>query len=117
MTGPPMPPPARVPFLLFGVTVPIDVPVGALVVVDRLRDTDVFGVTTEVGRANEPGRFQLFEIEGVPGLFVPPATPGTLEGPAVEEVLFVRDELANLVWDVEETVSARGSGSSRRSEQ
>jgi hypothetical protein len=35
-----------------------------------------------LARADEPGRFQLFEIEGVPGLFVPPATPETVSGPS-----------------------------------
>jgi len=35
------------------------------------------------------------------GLLVPPVTPGRTEGEPVEDVLFLRDEAANLVWAVE----------------
>jgi hypothetical protein len=38
------------------------------------------------------------------GLFLPPTVPGTVEGPPVEQVLMVRDEMANMVWGVERTV-------------
>ncbi len=92
--------------------VPIDVPVGEVTVIDELTYMDTFGHHTTVRRADDAERFRLFEIEGLPGLFVPPATPGVLEGAALEEVLFLRDEMANLVWAVEQTV--RGpSGRSR----
>jgi hypothetical protein len=88
--------------------VPIDVPVGALTVIKELTYTDTFGHVTQVPRADDQERFQLFEIEGVPGLLVPPAAPGVLEGAAVEEVRLLRDEAANLVWAVEHLVRAPG---------
>ncbi len=84
--------------------VPIDIPFGELTVIDELTYVDTFGEQTTVARADDADRFQLFQIEGLPGIFVPPATPGALEGAALEEVLFLRDEMANLVWAVEQTV-------------
>src|SRR5262249_29944538 len=43
---------------------------------------------------------------GIPAdlLYLPPALAGTLEGPPVEQVLLVRDEMANLAWAVERVV-------------
>lgn len=84
--------------------VPVDVPFGALTVIDRLAYTTTFGEEYEVDRADEGGRFQLFEIDGLPGLLVPPAAPSVLDGPALEEVGYLRDEAANLAWAVERTV-------------
>jgi hypothetical protein len=38
-------------------------------------------------------------------LVVPPVAAHVLEGRPVEEVLFARDEMANMVWGVERTIS------------
>ena len=48
---------------------------------------------------------------GVPGaeanlLFLPPALGRSLEGAAIEDVLFMRDEMANLAWAIERTVES-----------
>jgi len=40
-------------------------------------------------------------------LFLPPALGPTLQGQAVEEVLLMRDELANLAWAIERVVENR----------
>ena len=53
----------------------------------------------------------------IDGLFVPPAAAGILEGPALEEVVFVRDEMANLAWAIERLVQApSGTPRSRTAE-
>lgn len=78
---------------------------------------DTFGEHIVVARADDADRFQLFQIEGLPGLFVPPATPGVLEGRALEEVLFLRDEMSNLVWAVEQTVRGPSGRPRQRTEE
>lgn len=90
--------------------VPVDVPVGALTVIDELSYTTTFGERIPVARADDGASYQMFEIGGVPGLpglpglLVPPASPGVLDGAAIEEVSYLRDEAANLAWAVERVV-------------
>jgi hypothetical protein len=69
------------------------------------------------------GKLRLFEISEagsdatLRGLCVPPTARTTLEGRPLEEVLFLRDEMANMAWAVEATVqSASGDPRSRRDE-
>jgi hypothetical protein len=38
------------------------------------------------------------------GVLTPPGAIAVQDGPAIEEVLFVRDEMANLAWAVERLV-------------
>lgn len=48
------------------------------------------------------------------GLLIAPGTVAVQDGPAIEEVLFLRDEMANLVWAVERCVKgASGAARSR----
>ena len=84
--------------------VPLDVPVGSLTVISRLTYTTTFGDTIVVNSANDDPGFGLFEVDGLPGLLVPPSAPGVIYGTAIEEVSFLRDEAANLVWAVERVV-------------
>jgi len=57
------------------------------------------------------GQFCLFETTDhdtgstLPGLFVPPSAPQVMDGPALEEVMFVRDQMANMAWAVERTIT------------
>ena len=37
------------------------------------------------------------------GLLIPPAAQTVLEGPDLEEIMLVRDEMANMAWAVEHT--------------
>ena len=92
---------------------PLDVPWGGRVVVQDVTVTTTFGEQVTLPVADDSGRsgtFRLFETTDLdsggtlPGLFVPPSTPQVVEGPALEEVMFVRDEMANLAWAVERTV-------------
>ena len=43
-------------------------------------------------------------------LFLPPVLAASLHGDPVEEVLFLRDELANLVWAVERLAPSLAGG-------
>lgn len=90
--------------------VPLDVQAGCHTRVTRLQYTNTFGDTFVVPPADDrsrAGRFRLFEIshsgsdETLDGLFVPPAARGTVEGRALEQVLLLRDETANMAWAIE----------------
>jgi hypothetical protein len=92
--------------------VPLDVPYGSLVTVESVLFTTTFGEryvvrpTTEV---SPDGRWRMFTVTGADGrsaegLLVPPGSVAVQDGPAVEEVLFLRDEMANLAWAVERSV-------------
>lgn len=70
--------------------------------------TDVFGDATT---ANHPGgRWNLFRLQsnrnrfGLAMLFLVAAPAETTEGPPLEEVHFLRDEVANVAWAVERVV-------------
>ncbi|MET9388037.1 hypothetical protein ABZY09_45405 [Streptomyces sp. NPDC002928] len=96
--------------------VPLDVPVGSLTTVTSVVVGDTF--SSELGGPTLlplPGagagdaHWSLYRLGTAAGgrrtgLFVPPVTAGTLEGEPLEEVLFARDEGANLAWAVERRV-------------
>jgi hypothetical protein len=106
--------------------VPVDVEAGAFTTVTRLEYTTTFGDHFVVPPADDrgrSGRFRLFALstigsdETLDGFFVPPAARGTMEGRAVEEVLLLRDETANMAWAVETLVQdAAGDPRPRRDE-
>lgn len=96
--------------------IPFSQPVGSLCHIGSLIVHDVFGGLTLVERADagaepEGRRWTMFSttIEGESAqlaqfLIIPPsASAATQIGPAIEEVRFVRDEMANMVWAVEHT--------------
>ncbi|MDQ6688609.1 MAG: hypothetical protein M3Z50_13605 [Actinomycetota bacterium] len=93
--------------------VPLDVPWGGMVVVQEVAYTTTFGeriVLPDADDHNRSGQFRVFETTNrsdgttLPGLFVPPSAPQVVDGPALEEVMFVRDEMANMAWAVERVV-------------
>jgi hypothetical protein len=102
--------------------VPVDVPPGATVV-DLLQVTDSFGTTTRIAAAaalDAPdGSWRMWELTpptltaGDPALgmrvFLPPSAP-PLEGPALDDLLIARDELANLGWIIELTTRDEDGG-------
>lgn len=80
---------------------------------------DVFGEVTLV-RAADRGtdedwrRWAMYGLEtrtpndrAIPRIFLPPTTPKLLEGPPVDRVVFLRDEMANLCWAVERTLHSK----------
>lgn len=86
--------------------VPFEQPVGTACRT-RMRVIDVFGTDTEVLRADAAGgpwtMFSTTSGGGVADAFLVPATAvgGALDGAPREDVRFLRDETANLVWAVE----------------
>lgn len=96
--------------------VPLGVPFGSLTQIDRLQVTDVFGQIVEIPRARTLGasalsRWEMYALarpEGDGGgaefLLVPPAVGFREESEPIEEVRFLRDEGANMVWGVEHRV-------------
>ncbi|WP_318570644.1 lamin tail domain-containing protein [Salinigranum marinum] len=99
---------------------PINTPVGTFTTVEEMRVTDSFGTETVVGHTSEattaetetdadtdesaPWRLFEFETSTGHGLLLPPVVAGLLESDPVEEVQFVRDELVNVAWALEEHV-------------
>ncbi len=97
--------------------VPLTLPVGSLTTIDSLVVTDTFGVRSllrpigdrALPRAHWSMWQQAFTRGTIPGphanlFFLPPSLAGTLEGNAVEEVLFMRDEMANVAWAIERRI-------------
>jgi hypothetical protein len=93
--------------------IPLDAPYGSYVTVDALSCTTSFGEQVAVGPVDDSartGRFRLFATSSndpagsIPGLFLPPSAPAVIDGAPREEVLFLRDEMANLAWAVERTI-------------
>jgi hypothetical protein len=107
--------------------VPLNVAAGSLVTVSEVAYTDTFGERMTISRAedaNLAGSFCMFEMSAldapgitVPGLLVAPTALGTLEGRALEEVLFLRDEMANMAWAVERVVQSRSGDPRSRGDE
>jgi hypothetical protein len=98
--------------LIYGsdwVVVPLDVSAGSFIVLREVSYTTTFGERFVVQRADDThrsGHFRLFEISQTgggtaAGLFVPPTGLGTQEGRPLEDVFFLRDEMASMAWAVE----------------
>ena len=100
--------------------VPIDLGVGTLTRSRSLVITDTFGVQTLIAPVNGPSQpasgWSMFELSpvhrdgGAPRrpasnlFFLAPSLLRTLDGRPLEEVLFLRDEMANMAWAVERVV-------------
>jgi len=111
--------------------IPVDTAPGALLHAQSLVVTDAFGERTLVRHyAMSPGAhpaWRLFRLTA-PGspltgrppaedvLFLPPVLAAGLHGDPIEEVVFLRDELTNLVWAVERLVPSIAGGSLNRAE-
>ena len=88
---------------------------GSVCRISAVEVTDSFGRTTAVSPFGDGAGsdWRMFEL-AQPGtsdagdtLLIPDALPTTLASKPVEEVLFLRDELANLAWAVERVVESR----------
>ncbi|MEP6491824.1 MAG: hypothetical protein ABJF01_04060 [bacterium] len=105
---------------------PLDLDGGSFTTVTELAYTTTFGERFVVPPANDDGRtgrFRLFRLDQIGdqqtmnGLFIPPSTRSTAEGRALEDVLIVRDESANMAWAIESIVQdAGGDPRNRRDE-
>jgi hypothetical protein len=112
-------------------SVPLPVQMSNLVKINELKVFNVFGEDLIVDPARKPDRdpllrWEMFTLSPVPNpdrpgvgnpdlpgvadvlgnpvLFIPPVTGFREESPTLEEVRFLRDEGANMVWGVEHTV-------------
>jgi hypothetical protein len=99
--------------------IPIELGIGTLTVTRSLVVTDSFGVQTALAPVNDPTQpatgFSMFELsvigsDGTPGrprsnlLYLAPSVVRTLDGRPLEEVRFMRDEMANMAWAIEHAV-------------
>jgi hypothetical protein len=98
--------------------IPCELPVGAWAQVRGLAVTDVFGDRTWIepagrGADDDWQRWAMFnlsrrgqqEVAADTSLLVLPTAPKVQEGPLRDELLLVRDEMANMVWAVEKTIT------------
>lgn len=104
---------------------PVDVPVGALYALDSLLVRDVFGTDTLVSRADREaigqGTWRMFSTSiaggGTADFFLVPPSAGEIlrSSRPFEEVRFARDEMANMVWGIENVLpNAAGEPWSQR---
>jgi hypothetical protein len=100
--------------------IPIDLFIGTLTRTRSLVVTDSFGVQTLISPVNDPAKpstgWSMFELSHVQRtadspkrptsnlLFLAPSLLRTLDSRPLEEVLFMRDEMANMAWAVEHAV-------------
>lgn len=90
--------------------IPVDLPVGSLCEVDNFVVRDTFGVETKVDRSRS-ANWSMFELaDGKTGqpsnqFFLPPTIHSRLQSEAIEEVALSRDEMANVVWAIERSVT------------
>lgn len=118
--------------LVFGndwYVLPVTLDVNALYKVDRFTVRDNFGITVPIPPARnlDGSHWTMFEISvqrqaNAPRLrlddcmYLCPSVE-TLEGPPLEHVLMMRDEMANMVWGIEKRVQgASGESLDRRYE-
>jgi hypothetical protein len=105
--------------LVFGndwFTLPVTLPVNAIYQVEKLDVRDNFGIVVKIPPATNPDGTQwtMYEMSVSASplvarprltdrLFLCPAV-SALEGPPLEHVLMMRDEMANMVWGIEKRV-------------
>jgi hypothetical protein len=115
--------------------IPIDLPVGSLCRTRSLVVTNTFDERFLIRAASElDGQFatwRIFQLSSLtpPGrsaivtdpnsalFLLPPALPQTLESVPLEEVLFLRDEMANMAWAVERVIENAAEQPLNRFEQ
>lgn len=113
--------------------IPVDIAVGSLCRTYSLAVTNTFGERFLIRSSNDVGdpyaAWRMFQISSTPqsgkaisvadaNLFLlPPALMRTLESKPVEEVLFLRDEMANLAWGVERVIESATEQPLNRFEQ
>ncbi len=95
---------------------PLELAVGSFTRIDGFVVSDVFGDRTLVRAADRGAdsdwqRWSMYRLNGDDiasmGLLLAPALTARMEAPPVEEVHFLRDEMANMVWAVEHRVASK----------
>jgi len=106
---------------------PVPVETGTVTRIDAVEVYDSFGerhaIQPAAVRDGKKRVWRFFELKGDPSaengfspwLYVPRTVLGGQEGRPVEQVIFTRDEMANLAWGIEQTIEgASGHRVSRR---
>ena len=110
--------------------IPVELEIGSLCRTKSLVITDTFGVQTLIKSNSEAGDqnsiWRMFQISHTRGsglpkpepnlFFLPPSLISGISDRPVEEVLFLRDEMANLAWAVERVVESPTEGRINRFE-
>jgi hypothetical protein len=106
--------------------VPLDIRVGTLTQVNSLVVTDTFGVRSLIRPMGDPAlsapHFSMWQqsgirragdpVDGTVGqpvrnlFFLPPTINRSIDGPVIEDVLFMRDEMANIAWAIERSIES-----------
>ena len=102
---------------------PYELKAGSIAKVKGLAITNVFGERIWIeaaGKGNENNwqRWAMFNVSQTPGnaasdesLVMLPTVPKIQEGPLLEDIALIRDEIANMVWGIEHKVPlAHGQG-------
>ena len=120
----------RVAMLEFGLVyggdwflVPLRLPVGSLTRITALSVTDTFGFTTAIPHYSHidgpQGVWRMHCLSGDTAadvFFLPPCLVQAHEPPPFEEVLLVRDEIANMAWGVERAIEGASGKRVNRAE-
>jgi hypothetical protein len=110
--------------------IPIDLTVGSLCWISSLNVTNTFGETVAIlstrdsaAGAGIDSKWQMYGLSlssnagrTADFFFLPPVLGPMLESKPFEEVVFVRDEMANLVWAIEQTVQGYNGQPMNRAE-
>ena len=114
--------------------IPIDLPLGSICQVKSLSVTNTFGETTFIKPASEADQarlggapWRMFCVSSLDErvvkhdmpsefLFLPPVLGWNLQSVPMEEVLLLRDEMANMAWAVERVVESAVGGALNRFE-
>jgi hypothetical protein len=96
---------------------PFTAPAGTVATLRGCAVTNTFGerfwiLPAAQGLDDDPRRFTLFtssvlgeaRLPADTSLMLLPTAPNVIDGPSLEEVVFLRDEMANMVWGVEKVV-------------
>jgi hypothetical protein len=92
---------------------PIELPVGSLSRVSQLIVTDTFGVRTLVNSASSQAppierQWRMFTIEGpqqdADFMLLAPTVNFVVDGDDLEEVLFIRDDMADMAWAIQKKI-------------
>lgn len=90
--------------------VPMEAAFGTLSRINSLVVTDVFGVETDIPPTRQAlggaGWTMFTETGEDSGLLLPPVLSHSHGGSPIEDVRFVRDEMANMVWAIEQLVES-----------
>jgi hypothetical protein len=92
--------------------VPLEIAVGSICQIHSLIVTNTFGErmliphTSKVDGADSPWRMFSLTNDTQQLFFLPPVLGPSLQSAPIEEVLFLRDEMANVAWGVERVVES-----------